>query len=533
MSIKKWFLPLILSIAFILRVVALDKYPVGFTPDEASFGYDAYSLIHTGKDQWGNAWPLVLKSFGDYKAPLYAYLSMPFIALFDLTKFAVRLPNALLSVISIYVVYLLAKKLFDEKVGLLSALLFAISPWHMMMSRGAFEANLITFFLPLGIYLFLQKRYSLAAFVFGLNLFTYHSAKLITPLVIVGLILISINELKELGIKKLFKPLFILFVFGTLTLYTFTQGAGARVKDINIFSGSTEEGSVIKNLAVSAGEPYLLSKIYHNKFTVSFDRFVNNYVSYFSPQFLVTKGPAETTYGMMPGNGVLTIVEFVGFLSFIFYFIKFKNYRLQLFMLFWLFVSAIPASLATGPGYAGNRAVAMLPAIQIISSIGIIHLIEGRKYIKYALLAIGLVGFIVFCENYIYLSPSKSAQGMLYGNLEVAQYINTNSSSYDNIVVSKSLSEPHIYVAFATKFDPTEYQIATRRWNFEEKNLKWVDQLDEYRFGKFIFKRYNWRDGIDPNNLVIGRPDEFLPDTETLLKINYPNSEPSIYVKSN
>src|SRR3989339_1172095 len=109
---NKWLLPLILGLAFLLRIIALDSYPVGFTPDEASFGYDAYSLLKTGKDQWGNSFPLVLKSFGDYKAPVYAYLTMPSVAIFGLTKFAVRLPNALLGSLAVYVVYLLINKLF-------------------------------------------------------------------------------------------------------------------------------------------------------------------------------------------------------------------------------------------------------------------------------------------------------------------------------------------------------------------------------------------------------------------------------------
>ena len=531
---SKWILPLILTFAFLFRIVALDKYPIGFTPDEASFGYDAYSILHTGKDQWGKTFPLVLKSFGDYKAPIYTYLAIPFIFIFDLTKFAVRLPNVLLGTGAVYVLYVLVFELLkSKKIAILSALFLAFSPWHIMMSRGAFEANLITFFLPLGVYLFLKKKYSLSALLFGFNLFTYHSAKLITPIIVVALVVFYSGEIKELGFKKLVRPILILFVFVLLTLYSFTQGAGARVKDVNIFSGSTEEGSVLKNLAVLSGEPYLKSKLFHNKFTVSFDRFINNYVSYFSPQFLLTKGPAETTYGMMPGQGVLNLVEFIGLIAFVFYLAKHKNLKSSLLLILWLLISVIPASLATGPGYAGNRAVAMVPVIQIISAIGIYYLFEERKFIKYLLLALGFISFTVFAEKYMFLSPHKSAEGMLYGNLEVAEYIKSSQSTYDKVVVSKSLSEPHIYIAFAEKINPLTYQEATKKWNFEELNVKWVDQMPVYELGKYTFKKYNWRDETEQNTLVIGRPDEFLEDTKTEKVIYYPNGEPSIYVKNN
>ena len=108
----KWLLIGICIVGLVARIVGLTTHPTGFTPDEASFGYDAYSLLKTGKDQWGKSWPLVFESFGDYKSPLYTYLTVPFVFIFSLTKFAVRLPNALLGSGAVLVVYFLAKKLF-------------------------------------------------------------------------------------------------------------------------------------------------------------------------------------------------------------------------------------------------------------------------------------------------------------------------------------------------------------------------------------------------------------------------------------
>src|SRR3989304_8478183 len=82
--------------AFLLRIVGLSSYPVGFTQDEAGLGYDAYSLLLTGKEQWGKSFPLVLRSFGDFKMPLYSYLAIPSVYLFELNEFSVRFPNAIL-----------------------------------------------------------------------------------------------------------------------------------------------------------------------------------------------------------------------------------------------------------------------------------------------------------------------------------------------------------------------------------------------------------------------------------------------------
>ena len=84
---------LILALALILRTVFLTSFPAGFNADEASFGYDAYSILLTGKDQWGNTLPLILKSFGDYKLPLLTYLAIPFIKIFGLTETGIRMVN--------------------------------------------------------------------------------------------------------------------------------------------------------------------------------------------------------------------------------------------------------------------------------------------------------------------------------------------------------------------------------------------------------------------------------------------------------
>ena len=78
---------LVLLVAFLLRFISLTKFPAGFNADEASFGYDAYSILHTGRDQWGTFMPIVLKSFGDYKSPVYSYLAIPSVAIFGLSVF--------------------------------------------------------------------------------------------------------------------------------------------------------------------------------------------------------------------------------------------------------------------------------------------------------------------------------------------------------------------------------------------------------------------------------------------------------------
>ena len=141
---------LALVIGSITRLLWLSRYPVGFTPDEAAFGYNAYSLLLTGRDEWGTSWWKLfftnLRSFGDYKLPLYAFLAVPTVKIFGLTEFAVRLPNAIFSVLAIGAIYLLANKLFPDKelkiknlklkIGNIAAAILSVSP-GISSSRGS------------------------------------------------------------------------------------------------------------------------------------------------------------------------------------------------------------------------------------------------------------------------------------------------------------------------------------------------------------------------------------------------------------
>ncbi|MFH2061503.1 MAG: phospholipid carrier-dependent glycosyltransferase, partial [Candidatus Beckwithbacteria bacterium] len=129
-KLDKIFLGLIVFLAIFLRFVNLGSNPPSLYWEEAALGYDAYSILKTGKDFHGNPWPLVaFESFGDYKPSLYFYTTVPFIALFDLTPLAVRFPSALFGSLTVLLVFLFAKQFFKKPtVPLLSALFLCLSP---------------------------------------------------------------------------------------------------------------------------------------------------------------------------------------------------------------------------------------------------------------------------------------------------------------------------------------------------------------------------------------------------------------------
>src|SRR3990172_7308426 len=118
---KNWVLLIILLMAAFLRLWNLGSIPPGLTPDEASLGYNAYSILKTGRDEYGELMPIVFKSFGDYKAGLYVYLTVPFVALLGLTEFAIRLPSAVAGVTAVWLVYKIVNELMSYGLGVRSS----------------------------------------------------------------------------------------------------------------------------------------------------------------------------------------------------------------------------------------------------------------------------------------------------------------------------------------------------------------------------------------------------------------------------
>jgi len=204
-NFKALLILLIIVLAAFLRLYKLDQFPAGLNADEAAIGYNAYSLLETGRDEHGNAWPVHFKSFGDYKPGLYFYLTLPFVKVLGLNIWAVRLPSAILGTLGVLGIFLLVRELFKNsaisyELSAISSFLLAISPWHLHFSRGGWETNAATFFILVGVFGVLRGLRSPKFFVFGFlflvfSLYTYHSARIIVPLLLSGLFLLYKNEL--------------------------------------------------------------------------------------------------------------------------------------------------------------------------------------------------------------------------------------------------------------------------------------------------------------------------------------------------
>jgi len=556
---------LLFGIGTFLRLWQLEKYPSGFTADEAAQGYTAYSILKTGKDEWGVKFPLSPRSFGDFKPPLQTYLMIPSIALFGLNEFAIRLPNAVMGSLAIFGIFLLAKELFnDYLIGMFSAGLLAFSPWHIPLSRGAFEANLTVFFISFGAYFLLKamKRKSkkwqiLAALFLGLNMFSYHSAKLITPLIVLLFLIFSQALVKDKNsvslsvfsarvfalVQNNIKVFVFLFsIFLITVFFSFLGGGKTRGLDIAVFN-PTDNWQVVKDerwWVIQSGLPDSLGRIFHNKITYSISQLTKNYFSYFSPRFLFSEGPSGGGYGMIPGRGVLWWWALPLILLGIYQLVKHPTKEVLL-VIFLILLAPIPAALTKGARTA-TRVAVMMPWVQIFVAWSIYQLkIKSEEWLKkkkklfcqlrnFGALVVFLVFFSFFLEDYFVQSPRKIAKAMLYGRCPALRLIREDLDGIDKIIVSRKLSEPQAYVMFCLEYLPELVQKETSDWlRYEKENLSFLDQLGEYYLGKYIFREINWAsDSRLRNTILVGLLEEFPPKTDLSTLINYPGGKPAV-----
>lgn len=531
----------ILALSFLVRVVGVSGLPLGFNADEASFGYDAYSILRTGRDQWGQGFPLVLKSFGDFKSPAYSILSVPIVYLFGLNIFSTRLLSVITGTLFVLAIYLVVVKITDSRgVALLIAFLCSINPWSIMLSRGAVESNLTTLFIPLGLYMFLGKRYTLASLLFGINLFTYHSAKLVTPLVVLALVFLYKKDFFQGGIKKIIIPsgVFAFFLLGLI--YSFYLGGGSRVAERSITHGALEQGFVQRMEAIKQGQNPIIAKLFHNRYQAIAGRLVSNYFQYFSPQFLMFRGVGDASYAMMPGIGVLNFAEIViiiGLLPFFLYGLYRNNLKIILLLIIWILIAPLPAALASGVGYAGNRASNMIAAIALLEAVGAVgwykfiksHFPSRKNIFVFILIVVSLVSSAGFLKKYASYPTRKNLEQMLYGNLEAARWLENNFWNR-KILVSRGISEPQIFFAFAGKMDPEEYHTYSATWDLENENVKWVDQLPEYKLANYTIKSIDTDTDITNDVVVVYKSGELKLKHNPIKIFYYPDGTPNIEI---
>lgn len=507
---QKIILILILILGLFLRLFHLDSRPLGFTWDEAALGYNAYSLLQTGRDEHAQRLPLVFKSFGDYKPGLYVYSAVPVIQFLGLTEFATRLPSAIFGTLLIIIVYLLTRNLF-------APFLLAINPWAMHFSRGAWEANLNLLLVTLAVLLFIKKNYLTSALFFGLTFWAYQGAKFFTPAIIISLIIIY-----RPVVKSLLKPLLLLLLL-LLPVVVGISSQSGRLKVFSVFSYVRPNSAISEILRQdNSSVKNLTYYLFHSELLDQSRGIVQRYLNHFSPRFLFVDGDWSNPRHSTPFYGYLHYPEILTLIIGLYYLLRSKNPASKI-LLVWLLLAPLPAAFSRDL-VSGVRSLPMVIPLVIISGIGL------SKIPRYIFLFIFFV--IYFLDLYFVHSPFYFSQYWLTPYKHAIELVNNNISSFNRVVFTNTLGQPYIFVLFYNQVDPGIFWTRSQRIDNPVGDVGEVNNFDKY-----AFMRVDWpaRRG-DTSTIFVGNqyelPEQDMnpPNLVRLGEIEYPNGLPGLRI---
>ena len=483
---------LIILLAAFLRFWQLGENPPSLTWDEAAWGYNAYSLGIDGKDEFGRFLPLnYLESFGDFKPPMYAYLDIIPVKLFGLNEFATRFPSAFFGVLTVLITYFLTKRIFwnsrsRETYALLSALFLAISPWYILLSRAAFEANVANFFIVFGVFAFLEgvlnKKWLLvlSAISFALSFYTFNTARVVSPIMVILLAIIFRKNLWKIKKTVILSAIIGFLVFLPTFGFLLSPQASLRFQEVNIFSDT----AIIKesNQEIVNDNNAWWSKIIHNRrFLYGLD-YLKHYFDNFNPGFLFIAGDGNPKFSTQT-VGQMYVWDIIFFVSGLVFLFKKKEGNWWIIPS-WLLIGIIPAALAKETPHA-LRIESSLPTFQIIVAYGFIQLIDKinkyKKTIIYCLLLPLFVNFFYFFHDYFYSYKYEYSGEWQYGYKQSIDYVKSVEDNYDFIQASNYLGRAYVYYLFYTKTDPNYFRETV---NISRDIFGFVSVNS---FGKYIF----------------------------------------------
>lgn len=534
----------IILLAALIRLWQLGAVPPSPDWDEAALGYNAYSIMLTGKDEYGQFLPIVLRSFDDYKPALYTYLIIPFIKIFGLSIASVRLPSVIFGIVAVLTTYFLVKELlrgkYAQHIALLSALMLAISPWHIQFSRIAFEAQVGLSLNILATLLFLKGLKKppllfLSAFFAGLSVYMYQSEKVYLPILFFVLFIIYRKDILSISKKWLISSILVglLIVFPMFYSLLTNQNALLRAKGVSVFSDQTQFlKRNAQKYAYSQEKKDYLGMLLDNRRVEYPKAIISGYIAHFDLNWLFITGDIERHHA--PFMGLLYLFEFpfifIGIYKIIFGEFP-KKGKLTIFAIF--LVAPIPASITSGVPHA-VRTINFLPVFQIFSALGLFTVfMQSRNwkiYLKgllYTLfIGVFILNFSYFLNQYFVQQNYYFSKSWQYGYKQAIDFVKPIIKDYDSVVVSNQgpLDQSYIFFLFYLKYDPVLYQKSggTVSGGFKENHKG---------FENITFRPINWSDEkTDGKTLYIGRPGDFGADSDILKKINYLDGTDAIIV---
>ena len=495
---RRNFVVLLLSIVIIgciLRFYNLDTIPHSLDRDEAFLGYNAFSLIHTGRDMTGNLLPLHLESFL-YTPAGYSYISTIPVLLFGLSAFSVRFASAFFGAITpiIFVLFLLelfqgsGKKYFNIYLAsLLGGFFIVFSPWNILLSRTASVSTVVSFLIVLGLYLFLKARNGskwiliLSYLCFFSSLLFYIAPYSVLPFLIPLIFYFSRKNLKD---SKIVHIAGFSLIMGLIIFTFLSPTLSLRARSLSI-TNYPEVQLKLDQLIREDGthnSHVFLTRVFHNKAVAYPEEFLKNYFSHFSYDFLFNGQFYPNRYVFL-GAQLFYFVDILFLLIGVIFIFR-NRIKAGYFLLGWVVIMPLGSAMSSYDIPNMQRILAMSLPISGISAMGLSYALtalSGRvqKVIGVALGAVYLYFILSFLHSYYSHSSLYMPWLRNDGYRSLVAKISNYQDEYKKVVITNRESAPAIFVLFYEKYDPTLYQNEVRNSTLRD--------FDRVNFGKYEF----------------------------------------------
>ncbi len=511
---KIFILSCIFVLAFGLRAFTVSKNPSSLYWDEVSIGYNAYSILQTGKDEWGRNYPVFFEAFNEYKFPLPIYLTAASIRIFGYNDFAVRFPSVIMGSISIIVFYFLMRQLqFKSKIAVIGSFLLSVSMWHIQFSRGLFEANIgLCFGVLTAIFLLkiIEKVTVLRLLFFAifLSLATY-SYSIQIPVTILSSLVFILFAKKNLK-EKFTLGLIVTIIFLVIEIPFFwhiKQDGFSRLNQVSIFS----ENDILKNiinLRLKYGEN---SKILFNQYSAAAVIFARNMVFHLDPLFLYPGQDGNPRHST--GLGLIYPFELILIALGMVY--LFRRDKRRFFCLITLIIFGyVPASLTLDTPHA-LRSLVVLPFIIMFMIYGVKMFLQ-RAVSRFALLALYAGFLFIYLNNYYHVYARDSFLWWGGENKLMMEEAKKYSLTDTTVYFSGAFWRPYIYYYYYNHVDPAKVQRYNNSSHFKNVYFGYATFDKEDRRYDYNF---NYKSLINRKKLLfIINLDEKKQDDDFLIK---------------
>jgi 4-amino-4-deoxy-L-arabinose transferase-like glycosyltransferase len=482
-------LGLIIIIASVFRIWKLESIPNAISNDEVIRVYNAHSVWKTGGYTVDKRFlPLSTSADGQDLSPISFYLSAPITGIFGLNLFTARIMYSLVGILSVLGLYLLASKLFNKKVGLLSAFVLAVSPWHILVSRGVWDAGVALCFYIFAIYFFIKfvgkKSLFISILFFILALYSYHGTVLFFGLIVILLFVLHKDQLLKRKSSSILSGM--LLFLGTLPMiYALLFGELSRDSMFfwkNPTTIALAEKRILEERSLS-NAPEIAKKVFNNKLTYFTKEISYNYLQAYSFEYLFIRGDISRITGY--GNylwGVMNFVEFPFLLLGIYYVLR-QKIKTKIIVFTGFLIAPLTSALILLDQTYLFRSIMMLPYLSIFVGVGIYYFF--LRFIRFKKILF-VVPVLMFCVvygyfiakgmyTYFYQYGVFGGEHLFKSSRDVAEYVNNYKPLYKDVYIMSPEYYFLLQYAFYNKIDPVFMQ---KIWEDRYKKIGNVNIID-------------------------------------------------------